>query len=121
MRVRNVDANNDWTFGQNLTNYVQDEYAVILDIKMRLKEWFRDCFFELDKGIPWRTRLGFHNQKEQLDNDIINTIMSVDGVLNIDNFSSRLDGRHYIMNCGVYTQYSFELQPIELDTRTFSI
>ena len=54
MRIRNIDKSGDWMFGNSQSNYVRDEYAVILDIKMRLREWFGDCFFALQNGIPWR-------------------------------------------------------------------
>ncbi len=73
MRVRNLDKNGDWTFGQSQSNYVKDAYAVVLDLKMRLREWYGDCFFALQNGIPWAERLGNHNQKELLDNDILRT------------------------------------------------
>ena len=43
MRIRNVDSNGDWLFGQSQQNYVRDALAVALDIKMRLQEWYGDC------------------------------------------------------------------------------
>lgn len=119
MRIRNVDANWDWTFGQSQTNYVQNEYAIILDIQMKIKEWYGDCFFALQNGIPWAVRLGQHNQKELLDRDLINAIQGVDGVLNIQDFISATDGRHYHAQCGVYTRYSIEPIEIDIDTEKF--
>ncbi|MBQ2284226.1 MAG: hypothetical protein II244_01025, partial [Clostridia bacterium] len=64
MRVRNVDSNWDWTFGQSQLNYSRNINAVTLDIQMKLKEWYQDCFFNLEQGIPWNVRLGSHNQKD---------------------------------------------------------
>lgn len=119
MRIRNVDANWDWTFGQSQTNYVKDEYAIILDIQMKIKEWYGDCFFALQNGIPWRTRLGQHNQKELLDRDLTNAIQSVDGVLNIQDFTSSMEGRRYRAQCGVYTRYSIEPTQVDIDTENF--
>lgn len=119
MKIRNVDSNWDWTFGQSLTNYVQNEYAVILDIQMRLKEWFSDCFFALQNGIQWRERLGSFNQKELLDRDILNTIQNTQGVLNVFNFTSTTDGRRYRAQCTVYTQYSTELLPLDINSEDF--
>lgn len=119
MRIRNVDLKWDWTFGQSQTNYVKDEYAVILDIRMRLKEWFGDCFFNLQKGIPWQVRLGRHNQKTLLDNDILTTIEGTEGVLNVSDFTSTTDGRRYRAQCNVYTRYSTNLIPLTIDSEDF--
>lgn len=119
MRIRNVDANWDWTFGQSQTNYVKDEYAIILDIQMKIKGWYGDCFFALQNGISWRTRLGQHNQKELLDRDLTNAIQSVDGVLNIQDFTSSMEGRRYRAQCRVYTRYSIEPTQVDIDTENF--
>lgn len=119
MQIRNVDANWDWTFGQSQTNYVQDEYAIILNIQMKVKEWYGDCFFALQSGIPWKTRLGMHNQKELLDRDLINAVQSVAGVLNITDFTSTTNGRNYLAQCNVYTRYSVEPVQIDIDTEKF--
>lgn len=116
MRVRNIDKNGDWMFGQSQSDYVQDAYAVVLDIKMKLREWYNDCFFALQNGIPWDIRLGSYNQKEQLDEDIYNTALSVQGVLNIMNFTSSTDGRRYRCQFDVYTQYSTDVYPINFDS-----
>ena len=119
MRIRNLDSNGDWTFGQSLSNYVQNEYAVALDIKMRLREWYGDCFFALQNGIPWRERLGSFNQKELLDRDILNTIQNTQGVLNVFDFVSSTDGRRYRAQCIVYTEYSTELLPLDINSEDF--
>lgn len=116
MLIRNVDKNWDWTFGSSKTNYVRNEYAVILDIKMRLKEWYGDCFFALQNGIPWRERLGNFNQKELLDRDILNTIQNTEGVLNVFDFTSSTDGRRYRAQCNIYTRYSTEILPVNIDS-----
>lgn len=119
MRVRNVDKNWDWTFGQSQSNYVRNQEAVVLDIKMKLKEFYKDCFFALQNGIPWRTRLGAKNQKDASDKDIIKTVKSVEGVLNISDFESSVDARHYRAKFSIYTQYSIEAQTLEFSTEDF--
>lgn len=116
MRIRNLDKKGDWTFGQSQSNYVRNAYAVILDIKMRLREWYGDCFFALQKGIPWNERLGNFNQKELLDRDILNTIQNTQGVLNVFDFTSSTDGRRYRAQCSIYTQYSDETIPLNIDS-----
>ncbi len=117
MRIRNVDKNGDWTFGQSSSNYVKNEYSVLLDIQMKLKEWYQDCFFALTNGIPWNIRLGEHNQKNLLDNDIQTVAESVEGVLNISDFNSITDGRRYRAQFNVYTLYSTEPLPVNFDSQ----
>lgn len=119
MLIRNVDKNWDWSFGNGKTDYVRNEYAVILDIKMRLKEWYGDCFFALQNGIPWRERLGNFNQKELLDKDIMNTIQNTEGVLNVFDFTSSTDGRRYRARCNVYTRYTTEPVPFEINSEDY--
>lgn len=119
MLIRNVSKNWDWQFGNGKTDYVRKEYAVILDIKMRLKEWYGDCFFALKNGIPWRERLGNFNQKALLDRDILNTIQNTDGVLNVFDFTSSTDGRRYRAQCSVYTQYSDKTIPLEINSEDY--
>lgn len=116
MKIRNVDKNNDWLFGKGQSDYVRDAYAVARDIKMKLQEWYGDCFFALNHGIPWDRRLGEHNQKQFLDKDIYDTVMSVEGVLNVYNFTSSLDERRYRCSFKVYQEYSTETLPINFDT-----
>ena len=119
MRIRNVDNNWDWKFGQSQTDYVQNEYAVALDIKMKLQEWYQDCFFAKENGIPWDIRMGYKNQKELLDKDILRVAQNVQGVLNIFNFESSVNNRHYTCKFYVYTQYSTDAQPVEFSTGNF--
>lgn len=119
MLIRNVSKNWDWQFGNGKTDYVRNEYAVILDIKMRLKEWYGDCFFALQKGIPWQERLGSFNQKELLDKDILNTIQNTEGVLNVFDFISSTDGRHYHAQCNVYTRYSTKAISFQINSEDY--
>lgn len=106
MRVRNLDTNGDWTFGQSQLNYVKEVNAITLDVKMRLMEWLKDCFFALQKGIAWSIRLGYHNQKDLLDEDIKAVVLGTKGVLNLSGFESIVLGRRYRATMTIYTQYS---------------
>ena len=115
MRIRNIDKNNDWQFGQSQTNYVTGAYAVGLDIKLRLQEWVNDCFFALPNGIDWKTRLGSHNQKLLLDADIMRIARTTTGVLDIINFDSIVSDRTYKCSFEVYQQYSTELLPFNFE------
>ena len=112
MRVRLIDENNDWTFGLQQAGYTRNSSAVALDIKLKLQEWFGDCFFALQNGIPWDVRLGSHNQKQLLDTDIQNTTLSVLGVIGITDFESQVQDRRYRATFNVLQEYSDEILPI---------
>lgn len=116
MRVRNIDSKNDWRFGHGNSDYVTEAYAVALDIKLKIQEWFRDCFFAEQNGIDWRTRLGTHDQKELLDEDLLRTARSVNGVISIFAFNSSVDGRRYRASFKVYQAYSTDVLPISFDS-----
>lgn len=115
MRVRNIDNNNDWRFGNGNNDYVTGAYAVGLDIKLRLQEWLNDCFFALNNGIAWQRRLGDYNQKLFLDGDIIRIARETNGVLGIVNFQSHVINRRYTCTFDVYQQYSTDLLPIQFE------
>lgn len=106
MRLRNLDSNWDWTFGQSQINYVKDENSILLDVQMRLKEWFQDCFFALQKGIAWSLRLGFHNQQNLLDADVKNVILNTPGILNLADFKSIVRDRRYRATMTIFDQFS---------------
>lgn len=112
MLVRTANKNNSgnysWVFGRGYNSYKSEEKAIEQDINSALLEWKKDCYFALQNGIDWRIRLGYHNQKNKLDSDIINTISSRYGVLSIQGFNSYLNGRAYTATCQVYTIYSQE-------------
>lgn len=112
MRVRLIDINNDWTFGLQQSGYTRTATAVALDIKLKLQEWYGDCFFALQNGIPWDVRLGSHNQKELLDADIKEVALNVNGVLGITEFESFVQDRRYRAKFNVIQEYSDEILPI---------
>ncbi len=111
MLLRSISNNQDsgsrtWVFGRGYTSYKSGQVAIEQDIKSALLEFENDCYWALQNGIDWLTRLGYHNQKEALDDDVIRTIESRDGVLNVENFFSQIIDRTYLSKCEVYTIYS---------------
>lgn len=121
MRVRRLDENWDWTFGQSQLNYVDKKQAIELDVIMKLKEWWQDCFFNRSNGIPWSVRLGYPNQKEQLDVDIKTVVLTVPGVFNITDFESMAIERRYRCTFRLYHQYSNEFSIITFDSNEVNI
>jgi len=117
MKIRIVDRNNDWVFGWQNSSYADGANAVAIDIKLALQEWFGDCFFALQNGIPWKTRLGSHNQKDLLDNDIYEVVINRNGVLAIQNFESQVIDRRYRATFSVVQAYSTELLDLDFTMR----
>ena len=116
MRVRNIDKKNDWKWGHSNSDYVREAYAVALDIKLKIQEWYQDCFFAEQNGIDWKTRLGSHNQKELLDEDIQRIASSVEGVISVFAFNSFVNSRRYRCSFQVYQSYSTDVLPINFDS-----
>lgn len=110
MIVRSVLKDNngyeEWQFGHSFGDYRTEQDQIAQDIYTALYEWKYNCFFALDNGIDWYTRLGSKNQKQLLDDDVIKTIQNREGVLNVFDFNSNVVGRHYTCSCKVFTEYS---------------
>lgn len=103
----------EWLFGHSMLDYRDKQDQIAQDIYTALNEWKYDCFFALENGIDWYTRLGKPNQRNLLDTDVFNTIQNRVGVLSVEDFSSEVNGREYSCRCTVYTEYSTE--PIRLN------
>lgn len=110
---KDKEGYSEWSFGHSLADYKSGVNQIIQDIYTALYEWKYNCFFALENGIDWSTRLGYKNQKDLLDQDIIEIIENRQGVLSLSNFNSNLENRHYYSSCEVYTDYSVEPVIIE--------
>ena len=110
---KDEDNYSEWVFGHSQSDYKGGLAQIVQDIYTALYEWKYDCFFALENGIDWYTRLGFKGQKDLLDRDIQTVIENRTGVLNLSNFNSTLEERHYYCSCEVFTEYSVEPTPIE--------
>lgn len=110
MQVRSIKKDSEgfeeWMFGHSLADYRTQQNQIMQDIYTALYEWKYDCFFALDNGIDWYTRLGSKNQKELLDQDVLDCIQGRIGVLSVYDFDSSVSGRHYTCQCKVMSEYS---------------
>lgn len=113
MRVRTIDKKGDWNFGHGQSDYATQAAAIALDVKLKIREWYEDCFFDMNAGIDWKTRMGKHNQKDLLDADIKRIASSVEGVMSIVNFESTCAGRQYTCTFGIYQPYSTDILEVE--------
>lgn len=111
MITRAIKNNEDssrrvWVFCRGLTAYKKEQKSIEQDIKSALLEFKYDCFWALQSGIDWLTRLGAKNQKELLDNDVIRTIQNRFGVISVQDFQSNVVDRTYACQCDVFTIFS---------------
>lgn len=58
IKMRNIDADGDWCFGNNLQDYGDNKISTMNNIKTRLQSIKYDCFFDLTAGIDWFNILG---------------------------------------------------------------
>lgn len=117
MKCRAIEINDfgyeQWKFGHSQADYRTGANQVAQDIYTALKEWKFNCFFAMENGIDWYTRLGYKNQKELLDIDVQNVIKNRTGVLAVVEFNSYVEDRHYYCSCTVLQEYSTEELKIE--------
>lgn len=106
MRVRSLDSNGDWTFGQGLLDYKTANDAVAQSIRTRLQSFLGDCFFNLGAGIDWFNLIGSKNQiglNLAISTTILNT-ENVTGILEL--FSELNNARVFTVSYKVQTTYS---------------
>lgn len=99
-------AKRAWVFCKGLSAYKSKQKAIEQIVKSSLLEFKNDCYFALNNGIDWITRLGYKNQKSLLDVDVQKIILEQWGVLNVQNFQSSIIERYYNCSCEVYTIFS---------------
>lgn len=115
VRAIKKDSNgcSEWQFGHSYGDYKNEVSQIAQDIYTALYEWKYDCFFALENGIDWHTRMGKKSQKEFLDEDVTKTIRGRQGVISVVDFESNLTDRNYTATCSVFTEYTSE--PIQID------
>lgn len=62
IKMRNIDEQGDWCFGNNLQDYGDNLVSTKNNIITRLKSVMYDCFFDLTAGIDWFNILGNRGQ-----------------------------------------------------------
>jgi hypothetical protein len=111
MIIRQIDSTGDWTFGKGLSNYAALEQAINQNIKTRILSWLNDCFFALEEGIDWKSRLDV-GQQAALEEEIRLMILQSYGVVGINSFEFTFDGttRAISIEYDIQTIYSPSFQ-----------
>lgn len=83
MKIRGLDANGDWMFGQGVGSYAQNQAAIALDVAMRLRLWYGSCFFAPTSGVDYKNLLG-PGQQQNIQTAITSCILQTPGVVKIN-------------------------------------
>ncbi len=86
MRVRKVDKNHDWTFGQGLNNYANKSDAIYFSVKMILLSVRNDWFLDLEHGINWFDYWRKNPDMLAMETDVKTNVLGVEGVVRIDSY-----------------------------------
>lgn len=113
-KIRAIDADNDWEFGQGLSSYRIDQEGLAQDLKTRLQEWVGDCFFAASSGIDYNTRLN-PNQQDLLEQEAKSLILKTEGVVELIDLNVVFSNRILTMNYSIRTIYSPSIQALIVD------
>lgn len=110
MRVRRLDNNHDWTFGQGFNNYAKESEAIAQCVKTRLWSFKGDWFLDLEHGLPYLETTGRQADLARLEMLIKREVLSVEGVERITAYSAELDNetRHLTINVSYLDIYGNE-------------
>lgn len=112
MIIRNIDANNDWTFGKGKQNYAQEDNAIATNLKTRLQSFLNDCFFDMEAGLDWFNILG--KDREKLLSEVKKCIVTSYGIYRLNDVDVYFDRekREITITYNVDTIYSPNLEGI---------
>lgn len=105
MRVRALDENWDWKFGQSKQCYATESLGTAYDVKQKILCWFNDCFFDMQTGIDYKNLLGSKGGKEQLDNSVKKIIVTNPDIIEMTYFESSVTERNYTATIRFKTIY----------------
>lgn len=105
MRFRTLDDNWDFNFGKGVQDYASESLAIAYSIKTKILSWYKDCFFDTEKGIDWKNILGSKVSKSEADSAIKKIIVTEDGVTELVLFDSEITGRTYSCTARIKTIY----------------
>ncbi len=98
MLYRKLTGDDDYVFGNGLLDFYKDTpEAVGQSIKTRLLLWLGEWFLNIDEGTPYMQGVIGKKEKVTADATIQQRILSTDGVINIETYSSSIASNNRIM------------------------
>jgi hypothetical protein len=105
-KVRALDSNGDWTFGLGRGNYLSGVAAIEQQIRCRILQFYRECFFDMGAGIDWFRLLGGADEM-MITLAVSGVILRTEGVTGIHSLEVNLTtGRAFTGSYSVTTIYS---------------
>ena len=84
IKVRALNDNMDWQFGNNKASYIDNDNAIIQNVKTRLKSLKNDFFLDGESNIDWFGILGQIKNQNTVLNEIYRVTLATDGVVEIN-------------------------------------
>lgn len=83
IKVRGLDKNGDFMFGQGLSNYKLDDNAILQNVQTRLKSLKNDFFLDSEANIDWFGILGQLNNQDIVISEVYRVTLATDGVIEV--------------------------------------
>ena len=107
MKVRRLNKNNDWTFGNGQANYLKDNEAILQNVATRIKSFKGDWFLDGDANIDWFNILSSKENKQTIINEVERVALQTDGVTRVnDIILEELDQRNARLSINIDTIYT---------------
>ncbi|MCC8379886.1 hypothetical protein [Xenorhabdus sp. PB30.3] len=84
MRMRRLDDNHDWTFGNGRSDYATKSEAIAQSVKTRLLSLFNDWFLNPEHGVPWFDYLRKNPNMMAMEAELKETVLNTFGVQEIN-------------------------------------
>ncbi|HDR1925782.1 TPA: hypothetical protein QB638_002198 [Pasteurella multocida] len=91
MRVRRVDKNHDWTFGNSFNSYANQSEAIAQCVKTRLWSFANDWFLDLEHGLPWLEKMGRAINLNELELKVKRQVLETQGVKQLTHYESNFN------------------------------
>lgn len=108
LRVRKVSDTGDFVFGSSEKDYLQDvPGAVAIAVQGAMLLWSGEWFLDNSIGVPYIQGILGKHSKDIADTTIKDQILQVQGVTNIEEYSSAInpDTRRMSVNVTINTLY----------------
>lgn len=104
MKVRRLDRNDDWTFGQGHANYADGSESTSQRVRTRLQSFLGDWFLDLAYGMPWLDDFERPANLPDLERAARITTLQTSGVAQLDELDLVLDpSRLLVMTVSIQT------------------
>ncbi|OWO79302.1 hypothetical protein B5C26_21230 [Photorhabdus luminescens] len=91
MRVRRLDNNHDWTFGNSRSDYATKSEAIAQSVQTRLLSLRNDWFLNPDHGVGWFNYLRKNPNLMTMESELKSTVLNTSGVHEITHFDIKIN------------------------------